>query len=110
MPLKRDNIFKVKEWFKVLQTTPRSQSAVMRLGPGQSSGETPEAHRDSDQILLLVEGELSAEIAGQRFRLKSGDAVLIPPRTTHKFTNRGKGPAVTFNVYSPPEYRPDEKG
>ena len=37
------NIFKTKDWFKVSQATPRSQTAVMKLGPGQSSGDEPEA-------------------------------------------------------------------
>ena len=63
MPTKRANIYRVKECFKVLQTTKRSQTAVMTLGPGQSSGDEPEAHASSDQVLLLVDGELSAKSA-----------------------------------------------
>jgi mannose-6-phosphate isomerase-like protein (cupin superfamily) len=79
----------------------------MKLGAGQSSGESPEAHKGSDQVLLLIEGELSAEIAGERSHMKPGDVVIIPARVKHKFTNESSAPAVTFNVYSPPEY-PDE--
>ena len=108
MSSKRANIYRTKEWFKVLQTSPRSQTAVMKLGPGQASGEKPEAHKASDQVLLLVEGELSAEIGGVRSRMTAGDVVLIPPKTRHKFTNHGHEPAVTFSVYSPAEYPPDE--
>ena len=110
MPAKRANIYRAKEWFKVLQTTKRSQTAVMTLGPGQSSGDEPEAHASSDQVLLLVDGELSAEIGRKRSRLKAGDVVIIPLRVKHRFTNRGDRSAVTFSVYSPPEYPPDEKG
>lgn len=82
----------------------------MKLGPGQATGDEPEAHENSDQVLLLVAGELSAEIGGRRSLLKAGDVVIVPPRVMHKFTNRGEQPAVTFNVYSPPEYPADEKG
>lgn len=110
MSAKRANIYRTKAWFKVLQTTQRSQTAVMTLGPGQATGEEPEAHQSSDQVLLLIEGELSGEIGGKTSRLKAGDVVIIPPRTKHKFTNRGSQPAVTFSVYSPPEYPPDEEG
>jgi mannose-6-phosphate isomerase-like protein (cupin superfamily) len=110
MPAKRANIFRAKEWFKVLQTSKRSQTAVMTLGAGQSTGEEAEAHKDSEQVLLLVAGELSGEIGGKRVRLKAGDVVVIPPRVKHRFTNEGDEPAVSFNVYSPPEYPPDEKG
>jgi mannose-6-phosphate isomerase-like protein (cupin superfamily) len=108
--VKRPNIYQTAEWFRVLQTTKRSQTAVMKLGPGQATGEEPEAHEKSDQVLLLVAGELSAEIGVKRFRMKAGDVVIIPPRVKHKFTNCGDQPAVTFNVYSPPEYPADEKG
>jgi mannose-6-phosphate isomerase-like protein (cupin superfamily) len=110
MPAQRANIYRPKEWFKVLQTTKRSQTAVMTLGSGQSSGDTAEAHEGSEQVLLLVEGELTAEIGGKRSRMKAGDVVVIPPRVKHKFTNRSVRPAVTFSVYAPPEYPPDEAG
>ncbi len=41
--------------------------------------------------------------------MKAGDVVIIPPGVKHKFINSGEEPAVTFNVYSPPEYPVDEK-
>src|SRR5436190_1879122 len=104
MPAKRANIYRPKEWFKVLQTTKRTQTAVMTLGAGQSTGEKAEAHKSSEQVLLLIEGELAAEIGGKRSRMKAGDVVVIPPRVKHKFTNGGERPAVTFSVYAPPEY------
>jgi len=69
-----------------------------------------ETHKNSDQVLLVIEDQLSAEIDGKRSLMKVGDFVSIPPRTKHKFTNRSNRPAVAFNVYSPPEYPPDTKG
>ena len=108
MSTSRANIYEAKDWFKVLQTTARSQTAVMTLGPGRATGDAAEAHEASDQVLLLVEGELAAEIEGVWSRMKAGDVVVIPPGTKHKFTNPGDVPAVTFSVYSPPEYPPDE--
>ena len=61
-------------------------------------------------MLLVIEGQLSAEIDGKRSLMKVGDFVSIPRAQKHKFTNRSDRPAVTFNVYSPPEYPPDTKG
>ncbi len=81
----------------------------MKLGPGQSTGEKPEDHKDSDQVIVVIEGQLSAEIDGKRSLMKEGDFVIIPPRTKHKFTNRSDRPAITFNVYSPPEYPADSE-
>ena len=108
--VKRANIYRTKDWFKVLQTTKHSQTAVMTLDAGQSTGDRPESHDTSEQVLLLIKGELSAEIAGRRSHMKAGDVVIISPRVKHKFTNPGHQPAVTFSVYSPPEYPPGEKG
>ncbi len=108
--MRHSNIYRKTKWFEVLKTTKRTQVAVMKLGPGQATGEEAEAHKNSDQVLLLIDGELAAEIDGQRSVMKAGDFVTIPPRTKHKFTNKGERPAITFNVYSPPEYPADTKG
>jgi mannose-6-phosphate isomerase-like protein (cupin superfamily) len=42
--------------------------------------------------------------------LKKGDILLIRAGTPHRFENPGRQRAVTFNVYSPPEYPPGMKG
>jgi mannose-6-phosphate isomerase-like protein (cupin superfamily) len=104
------NINRATEWFEVLQTTKNTQTAVMRLGPGQSTGEHAESHDKSEQLLLLLEGRLMADIGGKNSEMSMGDVVVIPPRVKHKFTNPGETMAVTFNVYCPPEYPPGEKG
>ena len=104
------NIYRASAWFEVLQTTDRSQTAVMMLKPNQSTGEQAESHKHSQQMLLLIEGELLAEIDGERGNLNAGEVVVIPPGVKHKFTNNGNAPAVTFNVYCPPEYPPYERG
>ena len=98
------NIDKAKEWFEVLQTSERSQTAVMTLAPGKSSGEKAEAHDDSDQVLLILEGELIGEVGDDHQSLKRGDVIMIPSGVKHRFTNRAQKRAVTFNVYSPPVY------
>src|SRR5271154_6046661 len=104
------NIHDAKEWFEVLQTTERSQTAVMVLTAGGNSSEEMNVHKKSDQVLLLVEGELHSEVGGAKRLLKKGDSCIVSAGTPHRFENRGKNRAVTFNVYSPPEYPPDEKG
>lgn len=90
--------------FEVLQTGKKSQTAVMTLRPGQSSGNAMESHRRSEQVLVLLRGTLWAEVGRKKKTLKAGDSVIIRPGIKHKFTNRGETAAVSFNVYSPPEY------
>ena len=98
------NINEAKDWFEVLQTSERSQTAMMTLASGKSSGEKAETHEGSDQVLLILEGELIGEVGGEHLSLKKGDVIIIPAGVKHRFVNRARKPAVTFNVYSPPAY------
>lgn len=101
------NIGKAREWFEVLQTSERSQTAVMTLAPGDATGARPEAHEKSDQVLLMLDGELTGEVGDQHPSLKKGDVIIVPAGVKHRFVNRAAKPAVTFNVYPPPAYPSD---
>jgi mannose-6-phosphate isomerase-like protein (cupin superfamily) len=61
----------------------------MTLAPAKSSGEKAEAHDDSDQVLLLLEGELIGEVGDEHLSLRRGDVIMIPSGAKHRFTNRG---------------------
>ena len=98
------NISEAKDWFEVLQTSERSQTAMMTLAPGKSSGEKAEAHEGSDQVLLVLQGELTGEVGNENLTLKKGDVIIIPSGVKHRFTNQSQRQAMTFNVYSPPAY------
>jgi mannose-6-phosphate isomerase-like protein (cupin superfamily) len=102
--MKPKNVRDASDWFDVLQTTKRTQVAMMTLKPGKSSGSKPEGHKDSDQVLLVLEGEVEGEIGDDTVTMKEGDFVIIPAGTKHKFSNRSSADTVTFNTYSPPEY------
>lgn len=78
-------ISEATEWFEVLQTGEKAQIAIMTLPPGGASGGTANAHEKSEQVLLVVEGEVEAEVAGEKQILKSGNAVLIPAGVKHRF-------------------------
>ena len=99
----------IKRFFKVLQTGKRSQTAMMALMPGEESGPMGNEHPKSEQVLFVVSGQLVAEIGTKRRTLNPGDCVLVPLRARHRFVNRGKRPAVMFNVYAPPAYEPNEQ-
>jgi mannose-6-phosphate isomerase-like protein (cupin superfamily) len=104
------NIDEATEWFEVLQTSARAQTAMMTLKPGVSTGKKAEAHKQSDQVLLMLKGKLSGKVGEEKVRLEKGDVLVIPAGTPHRFKNNGRKPAVTFNVYSPPEYPIGMKG
>jgi len=98
------NIRDATDWLEVLQTSKRTQTAMMILKPGKSSGSEPEGHKNSDQVLLVLKGEVEGEIVNENVTLHEGDVIIIPAGTRHKFTNRSSADVVTFNTYSPPEY------
>ena len=100
---------RVKRFFKVLQTGKKSQTAMMTLRPGQESGPKSNEHPRSEQVLLVLRGSVFAEVGQTKRTLKAGDAVLVPAGAAHRFSNRGKTAAVTFNVYAPPAYDADEE-
>ena len=83
---------------------------MMTLAPGEKSGRNAEAHEKSDQVLLMLSGKLSGTVGPEAVTLKKGDIVLIRAGTPHRFENPGRQRAVTFNVYSPPDYPPGMKG
>src|SRR4029079_14326897 len=97
-----------KTWFEVLETTGRSQTAVMNLKPGQASGDAKEGHEKSDQVLVVLEGEVLAEVGDERARLRAGDVVVIPAGVRHRFANEANGVVRTVSVYAPPAY-PEKK-
>ncbi|MBA3834204.1 MAG: cupin domain-containing protein [Chthoniobacterales bacterium] len=103
------HIFAAGSGFRVLDTTERSQTGLLTLAPGESTREKPSRHDDSDQTLILLAGELRAEIGDEQAVMQDGDAVLIPAKTPHRFINTGRSRATTFSVYARPAFPPNEK-
>ena len=105
MPLMQiSNVYRGEKWFEVLQTISKTQTATMTLSPGKSSGPKGNEHPKSDQVLLVLEGELLAEIDSEKATLRRGDVVIVPAGAAHKFTNHSESKVITFNVYAPPAY------
>ena len=99
------NVRDARDWFDVLHTGAALQTAVMDLEPGGGeSGEKGNEHAGSEQVLFVVSGEVEAEIGDETRTLKAGDSVVVPRGLAHRFTNRGRETARTFNVYAPPAY------
>lgn len=90
--------------FSVLATSHGFQAASMTLAPGESSGKKGNEHPDSEQLLLVLEGSVVAEIDRKTMTLGAGDFVIVPKKSPHVFRNEGTEKAVTFNVYAPPAY------
>ena len=102
------SIHESAEDFHLLETTGRTQTATMTLKAGDSTGDEKNTHPHSDQTVLVLEGELEAEVGIERETLRKGQSLIIPASVPHRFTNRGKETAFAFTVYAPPAYQTDD--
>lgn len=90
--------------FHLLETTGRTQTATMTLKPGAASSDELEVHPHSDQVLLVLEGEVVAEVEGERRTLQRNQSIIIPANVKHRFVNDGHETVFAFTVYAPPAY------
>jgi len=90
------------EFFRVLQQTDRSQTAVMTIPPGQDAG--PEETHRADQIIYIVEGEAVLRADDEERRVSAGALVMIPAGARHHVRNPGRTPLFFVTIYAPPEY------
>jgi len=89
-------------FFRVLQETPRSQTAVMTVPPGEDAG-AAETH-DADQVVYVLEGEAEILMGEERCVAGPGTLVAIPAGTLHHVRSVGPVPLFFLSVYAPPEY------
>jgi mannose-6-phosphate isomerase-like protein (cupin superfamily) len=87
-----------------IATGEHSQIVAMTIPPGEEIGE--EVHEENDQLLVFVDGEGEAVLAGKTSPVTPNDLVLVPAGTVHNFINTGQGPLRLVTVYAPPEHAP----
>ena len=89
-------------FFRVLQQTKRSQTAVMTIAPGDEAG--PAETHEADQIVYVIEGEATITVGEEERRTGPGGLVMIPAGARHHVRNPGRAPLFFLTVYAPPEY------
>jgi transcriptional regulator with XRE-family HTH domain len=77
----------------------RAAGVVAVVEPGGGSGDTRPL-RAGEEVLLVLEGALQVEVAGEHYRVDTGDALHYPTDRPHQWHNAGPGPAraVWFTV------------
>lgn len=67
--------------------------------PGGGSGDTRPL-RAGEEVLLVLEGEMQVDVAGEQYRLDAGDTLHYPTDRPHEWHNPGAEPAraVWFTV------------
>lgn len=70
--------------------------------PGASTGGSGHKHGDSQELLMVLEGELVIAIDGQSHAMKLGDSIEYRSSSPHSVTNVSKKVARGLFVISPP--------
>jgi transcriptional regulator with XRE-family HTH domain len=62
------------------------------VAPGGSSGDSPRSSR-GEELLLVLEGTLVVDVAGERYQVRAGDTLHYPADRPHRWHNPGPGEA-----------------
>lgn len=85
---------------KIIYTDRKTQLVLMSLKIGEEIGR--ERHIGHTQFIRIEKGKCRVYLGTTRFRLKSGDYVIIPPGVYHNVINTGTSALKLYTLYSPP--------
>ena len=88
-----------RDFRRVLHTGPNLQLVLMSLRAGEEIGE--EVHDDHDQFFRVEKGKGEVWIDGERSKLRTGTAVLIPAGARHNVRNTGEKRLRLYTLYAP---------
>ena len=102
------NIHDSAEDFHLLQTTGRTQTATITLQPGEATSDGFNRHPHSDQTVVVLDGELVAEVGKEHEVVRQGQSLIIPAGVDHRLRNDANATAFALTVYAPPAYETDD--
>lgn len=73
---------------------------INRIRAGSAPGPY-HLHTTSENVYLVVSGDVIVRIDGEDHRLAPGDAAFIPPGVPHSATNAGATDAELIEIYAP---------
>jgi glyoxylate utilization-related uncharacterized protein len=90
----------------LLHARPGAGPAVLCLleqwcDPG--AGAPTHTHFETEEILVVVEGDAEVRVDGESAALAAGDSVVFPPHSWHGFSNRGAGTLHVLALFSAAE-------
>jgi transcriptional regulator with XRE-family HTH domain len=77
---------------------------VGELDPGGSTGAEPYAHGDSEELFVVLSGNVQLELGGDVHELETGDSIDYRSSTPHRVANVGEERAEVMWIISPPSY------
>lgn len=99
--LEKDTI-KNLAYRKVIYTDNQTQLVLMSIKPGDDIDR--ETHQNITQFVRIEKGSCVAYLADKQYRLKAGDAIIIPAGTEHYIKNTSNKTLKLYSLYSPAEH------
>lgn len=94
-------------WFACDKTIGTEQLSIALMDcPAHSVVKPLHAHKDVEEIILILAGEGEAYVDGETAFFKAGDAVLFPPNSKHQVRNTGSTSLKTASIFAD-KYGPD---
>lgn len=75
---------------------------VGEFDPGGSTGNQPYSHGNSQELFLVLKGEVELTLGEERHVLSAGDSIEYRSSVPHKTVNIGTGPAEVLWMIAPP--------
>lgn len=79
------------------------QMLYERYQPGADTGDEPYSH-ESEEIGIVISGEIEITVGEQIQALKTGDAYLFDSRIPHRFRNPGNEECIIVSACTPPTF------
>jgi mannose-6-phosphate isomerase-like protein (cupin superfamily) len=90
-------------WIITRETVGAGQMSIAIMDcPARSVVRPMHAHRDIEEVILILEGGGEAWIDGETVPFEKGDAVFFPANSKHQVRNTGDDTLVTASVFSAP--------
>jgi transcriptional regulator with XRE-family HTH domain len=74
------------------------------LDVGGSTGSEPYAHGDSEELFVVLRGNVQLQLGDDVHELETGDSIDYRSSTPHRAANVGNGQAQVMWIISPPSY------
>ncbi len=87
--------------FKFLSDQTAGNVSVFEESVPVDAGTPLHIHHTSDELIHLLEGELTLKLGTQLSTVHAGAWIFIPRGTTHGWRNRGKAPLRAAYVFTP---------
>ena len=81
--------------------TPYGQNLMLSYVEIDEGADVPPHQHPHEQAGMVLSGRLEFTIGDETRTVEAGAMFLIPPNTPHTVKNRGPGPALVLDVFSP---------